>query len=102
MLEDETAFINFGFPEEKYFYPFSLDQFKPSMMAKYPDNYKFTGIDLYASHGSFVNQRYAYDIFNWFGDVGGVKEFFSLALTLLTYQFANVTSAANLTKALYL
>ena len=52
MLEDETHLVNFGIPSEKLLYPFSLGTFKPSMMADYPTNYKFTGIDLYASNGS--------------------------------------------------
>jgi hypothetical protein len=71
------------------------------MMADYPNNYKFTGIDLYASEGSVVSQRYAYDIFNWFGDIGGVYEFFSLFLTMVTFSFASITLQANLAGALY-
>jgi len=70
-------------------------------MAKYPDNYKFTGVDLYASEGSMVSQRYAYDVFQWFGDIGGVFEFFRLFFYLITFKFAHVTHQANLTKGLY-
>jgi hypothetical protein len=60
-------------------------------MADYPNNYKFTSVSIEASYHKKVYQRLTYDLLQTFGDVGGINEFFRVALGFLISGFAAVT-----------
>ena len=48
-LKDETELFNFGFESIRKMYTFDVDIFKPSLMANYPNDYKFTSAQINAS-----------------------------------------------------
>jgi len=45
-LEDEAEVINLGFEAESSTLKFEPQEFRPSVMADYPLNYKFTSINV--------------------------------------------------------
>jgi hypothetical protein len=80
LLADEAELINFGFEKETLVNTFGVYEFRPSLMADYPFNYKFTSVEIGARPTRKVYQRVTYDILNAFGDVGGVCEFLRLII----------------------
>ena len=50
-------------------------------MADYPDNYKFTSVDIMTSTTILKTERTTYGLLEAFGDVGGLNEFVKLFIS---------------------
>jgi hypothetical protein len=93
--------FNFGIEDEEIFYSITYSAFRPSLMADYPDNYKFTSIDLGVSTSIKKTERTTFDLLQLFGDVGGVNEFAKIVVGTLLSGFAYITGTSLLAKGLY-
>jgi len=91
MLADEAELVNFGFEKETPVTQFYVKEFRPSLMADYPFNYKFTSVEFGASPTRKIYQRVTYDFLNAFGDIGGVNEFVHLFLAVFIGGFSLIT-----------
>ena len=45
LLADEAELVNFGFEKETPVTTFYVEEYRPSLMASYPYNYKFTSVE---------------------------------------------------------
>jgi len=93
--------VNYGIEDEFTFYSIGYGEYRSSVMADYPHNYKFTGLDVGVSTTIHVTERTTYDLLSTFGDVGGINEVLRLIITQLVTGFAYITGTSILAKSLY-
>ena len=93
--------MNFGFEEERDATFFKAAEFRPSLMATYPLNYKFTSVEIGASDTRKVYQRKTYDLLNAFGDIGGINEAIRICLQFFVVGISLTVEQSLIAKYLY-
>lgn len=71
------------------------------MFADWPNNYKFTGIELMISLDLGITERSTYSLLEWFGDIGGLLDFLKLIATVMITPLAKLALRMELLTGLF-
>ena len=89
-------------PQVLPFFNVNLVRQQPSSHTSYPDYYKFTSLSFFVLPQTPVVSRTPYGLFELFGDIGGLHDFFVLVFTFLLSSFSAQRISARLALWLYL
>ena len=108
-IQDEVSLVSWGQSTDYEYYTISMGEPNKSMFATWPNEYKFTGIELQFSLDLGITERSSYSLLEWLGDCGGLLDAlkliaaalinpisrFFLSLELLTGLFRLLPSKRN-------
>jgi len=76
-LEDESRWLNLGWPDDThYFSMLEPSPLKPSRISRFPEKYKIISFNIHVTSHKLVIGRETYSILEFFGDIGGLTDFF--------------------------
>ena len=76
-LEDQSSYLQYGDPDEIYYYSHDLPIQQPTSWNTFPTQddpdalYKFASINMFLNHDLQIHFRKTYGFLDWLGDVGG-------------------------------